>query len=178
MGKGDGRWSVGEPLTFILSPKGRGDGCLDGRPDRGCVGSTNTTRLEDSARQKRSRSGVAAGNRWTPKPWGEKLRPGIQRGCLPTRRGDCKTNPILIKPAWKSWGNEAKNEANLGGGLEGWDEQIWGDYGLGRDSALDARGYSRVGTAGYLDPSTSLRAGSRHPAHNADRAAAWIRIGA
>jgi hypothetical protein len=109
---------------------------------------------------------------------GGEIATGDTTWSLAHTTGGCKTNPILIKPAWKSWGNEAKNEANLGGGLEGWDEQIWGDYGLGRDSALDARGYSRVGTAGYLDPSTSLRAGSRHPAHNADRAAAWIRIGA
>jgi hypothetical protein len=42
----------------------------------------------------------------------------------------CETNPILCRPAWKSWGNEAKNEAKL----EGWDG----------GSALIKRGYSRT----------------------------------
>jgi hypothetical protein len=35
-----------------------------------------------------------------------------RKGEGPKREGGCKTNPISIKPAWKSVGNEAKNEAN------------------------------------------------------------------
>jgi hypothetical protein len=36
---------------------------------------------------------------------------------LPHTTGDYQTNPILIKPAWKSGGNEPKNEANRRGGV-------------------------------------------------------------
>ncbi len=50
---------------------------------------------------------------------GGEITTGDTTWSLAHTTGGYQTNPIWIKPVWKSWGNEAKNEAKLGGGLEG-----------------------------------------------------------